>query len=208
MTSPYRKSEEIAAPPRKSGEMVYRPRERSDRVAAGRGAIHLFALPAIAGGIVGAMVRVEAGAGVFLALVAANYYRSHKQPADAVVLRVADGELCVLPMGSKKESFRTKLADLDNVAMETKAVERVLDVGANAVNIGMGQLAPNVAPSGDTRRIVLEARSGTHILTKEFFGDAETLEHFAQIRRFLRGVGWTPLPEREEEEEEEDDDDE
>jgi hypothetical protein len=203
--APYREIEAAKTPERKSGELVYRPQERLDRMAGGHAGFRMYAIPALLGAIVGKLWAIEAGVVVFVALAAAAYGWSRKRPKDVVVLRVEGGELSVLPFGSKETTFRVKLDELEDVVLETKSVERVMDVGANAVNIGMGPLAPNIGPPSETKRITLEsAKRGTHTLTQEFFGHAETIEWFAKIRSFLRSCGWTPLSEREEEEEDDD----
>lgn len=78
-----------------------------------------------------------------------------------------------------------------------------MDVGSNAVNIGMGPLSPNIAPKTDTKRIALRtSKRREHALTTEFYGHTDSTEWFAKIRRFLRSVGWTPREERIDEDEE------
>ena len=209
MTSPYREVERAKAPEQKSGELVYRPADRVDRIAAGNSGFRLVAVPTVAAVIVGSVVAVEAGVVAFLVAIGGVVWWSRKRPKNVIVLRVAAGELRVVPMGSDRETFKVRLDALDDVALETKSVERVMDVGANAVNIGMGPIAPTIGPPSETKRIVLEPSSGSgHALTDEFFGHTETTEWFAKIRRFLRSAGWTPLSEREEREEEEDEEDE
>jgi hypothetical protein len=155
----------------------------------------------------GMAVTVEAGVVGFLAVLAGLVMWGRKLPKDVVRLAVAGGQLRVFPMGSKKESFSVKLDDLDDVVLDTKQVERVMDIGSNAINIGTSALTPNIATPTETKRIVLEPAKGkTHALTKEFFGHAETTEWFAKVRKFLRDMGWTPLVEREEKDDGEADD--
>lgn len=198
--SPYRETAQAKTPEPKSGELVYQPQERIDRIAAGHSGFRLFAIPTLAGAIVGNFWAVEAGVVAFFMLLGGFAWWSRKRPKDVVLLHVSDGELRVFPMGSNRETFRVRLDELDDVVLETKSVERILDVGANAVNIGMGALAPNIASPTETKRIALESSRGAHSLTSQFFGHAETMEWFAAIRRFLRSAGWTPLSERGEEE--------
>lgn len=180
-------------------ELVYRPDPRKDRMAAGHEGFRLYLIPGIVGLVVGVAVHAAAGSAAFVVLAALFYWRSRKQPEDVVVLRVASRVLEVSPMGASHPAFRVALDELEDVVLETKSIERVMDVGANAVNIGMGPLAPNIAAPTDAKRIVLESeRSGRFTLTKEYFGDVDTTEWFAKIRSFLRSAGWTPLDEREE----------
>lgn len=216
MTSPYREVEKEKPPEPKSGELVYAPTERVDRVGAGSSGFRLVAIPTVVAVVVGVLLPVEVAVGAFLASVGGVVWWSRKRPKNVIVLRVSAGELRVLPMGSDRESFRVRLAELDDIELETKSVERVMDVGSNAVNIGTGNLAPNIGPPTETKRIVLDPSEGdTHALTADFFGHTETMEWFAKIRVFLRSMGWTPLAERGEsereeeelEEEEQDDDD-
>lgn len=209
MASPYRAPEKQPAPEPKSGELVYRPVERVDRNSAGSSGFRLVAAPTAVGVAIGMAVAVEAGVVGFLVTLAAVVIWARKHPKDVVALTVANGELRVFPMGSKKAAFSVKLDDLDDVVLETKQVERVMDVGANAINIGTSALTPNIATPTETKRIVLEpAKGSTHALTKEFFGHAETTEWFAKVRKFLRDMGWVPVAEREEKDDDTDDDEE
>lgn len=199
--NPYRQHEETKVPEPKSGELVYRPQERNDRMSAGRSGFRLLALPTLAGGIAGVAAGPTAASAVFVVLLGGLLWRQRKRPEHVVVLRVDRGELCVLAFGSDREMFRVRLDDLDDVVLETKAVERLMDTSAGAVNIGMGAINPSIAVPTETKRIVLEtSEDETHALTTEFFGHSETTEWFAKIRRFLRSVGWTPLAERSEDE--------
>jgi len=197
VASPYRDIEEARATDPKSGELVYRPEERNDRIAAGRSALRLFAVPTLVGAVLGELWTPTAGVLAFAVLLVGFVWWSRRRPRDVVVLRVHDGVLRVLPLGSRREMFRVRLDDLDDVVLETKTVERHLDTSAAAVNIGMGPLTPSIAAATDTKRIALESRRGAHTLTREFFGHTETTEWFAKIRRFLRSAGWTPRSERE-----------
>jgi len=166
-----------------------------------------MALPTAVGVVLGMAVAVEAGVVGFLAAMGGVVWWARRFPKDVVLLKVERGELLVFPMGSKKESFRVKLDDLDDVVLETRQVERVMDLGSNAINIGTSALTPNIATPTETKRIVLEpAKGSTHALTKEFFGHAQTTEWFAKVRLFLRNTGWTPLAEREEKDDEADED--
>ena len=197
MKNPYREMEQTKAPEPKSGELVYRPRGRTDRFAAGNWGFRMVALPTVVGVIVGWFWTESAGVIAFALLLGRLIWLSRKTPKDVIVLRVSDGELTVLPMGSEIESYSVRLDDLHDVVLETKSVERVLETSTNVVNIGMGAYAPSVAPASDTNRIMLEAsRRKPHALTQEFFGHTDTTEWFAKVRVFLRSVGWTPLSER------------
>jgi hypothetical protein len=211
VTSPYRQNEAEKPSEPKSGELVYRPTERNDRFSGGRHGFKLFAPPCLLGLVVGGLVTEWAGVVAFAALLGFLIWWSRRRPENVVILRVTRGELAVIPMGSSREVFRARLDALDDVVLETKTVERVMETAAGAVNIGMGPLAPSVASATDTNRIALEPAEGApHALTKDYFGHAESIEQFAKVRTFLRTMGWTPLSERgegdDEEEDEEDED--
>jgi hypothetical protein len=205
MGSPYRAADPTPPPEPKSGELVYRPEERNDRVSGGSAGLRSFGLPTIAGAIVSKFWMWELGLVTFAVLLGGSLYLGRKRPKNVVVLRVADGELSIVPMGRSETTFRVRLDALDDVVLETKEVQRVMDVGASAVNIGMGPLSPNIAGATDTNRIALEPAEGAPFaLTTEFFGHADTLEQYGKIRTFLRKMGWTPLSEREEADEDDD----
>jgi hypothetical protein len=208
LTSPYREVEKEKPEEPKSGELVYRPAERVDRMAAGNSGFHLVAIPTAVAVVVGLFLPIEAAVFAFLAGIGGVVWWNRQRPKNVVVLRVAGGELSVFPMGVERDAFRVRLVDLEDVVLETKSVERVMDVGSNAVNIGTGALAPNIGPPTETKRIVLEpSGKSSHVLTKEFFGHTETTEWFAKVRVFLRNAGWTPLSERADEDHDETDDD-
>lgn len=205
MGNPYRHHEIQKPEAPKSGELVYRPTGRNDRSAGGRAGFKLFTLPTILGFVVGGLVSPWAGIGAFAALLAVLVWRGKTHPENVFVLRVTAGELAILPMGSKESVFRTRLDALDDVVLETHTVERHLDTAAGAVNFGMGAYTPSVAAATDTNRIALVSTdSGSHRLTSEYFGHAETVEQFAKVRSFLRSMGWVPLSERDEDEDEDD----
>lgn len=211
MGGPYRHNDAGKPAEPKSGELVYRPTERSDRNAGGRGGFKLFALPCVLGLLVGSLVHQWAGIAAAAALFGLLWWWGKKHPENVVVLRVTRGDLAILPMGSTQEVFRTRLDALDDVVLETKTIERHMDTAAGAVNIGMGGLTPSIAAATDTNRIALVPAEGdSHVLTKDYFGHAESVEQFAKVRTFLRSMGWIPLSERGEDdddvnEEEEDD---
>lgn len=209
MTSPYREIEKEKPAEPKSGQLVYRPAERVDRISAGASGFQLFAAPTAVAVVVGMLLPIEAAIGAFFFSLGGVVLYSRKRPKNVVVLKVAGGELRVFPMGRENDAFSVRLDDLDDVVMETKSVERVMEVGSNAINIGTGGIAPNIGPPSETKRIVLEPAKGSpYSLTNEFFGHNETNEWFAKVRLFLRNVGWTPLAEREEADEEDEEEDE
>lgn len=188
MPSPYRTAEEQKGAEPKTGELVYRPQGRSDRIASGSAGFQLVALPTAAGLVVGALVAVEAGLAAFALVLAGVVVRSRMRPKDVVVLRVGGGELRVVPIGSDDVLFRAGLAEIDDVVLDTKAVERVMDTGAGAVNIGIGHLAPSIASSSDTNRIVIETSRGeAHPLTTKFFGGAVEGRFLSGFSRFVLG---------------------
>ncbi len=113
-------------------------------------------------------------------------------------LRVDGHELEVWAQGAAGASRAPvcmPLLDLRDVALDTEAIERVID-GPSAIP-AMRFADARVAPPVDVARIVLSFRDGSTVpLSAERLSHLETVEVFGKMRVFLRKNGWQPDDER------------
>jgi hypothetical protein len=90
---------------------------------------------------------------------------------------------------------RMALGDLQDVALDTESIERVID-GPSAIP-AMRFADARVAPPLDVARIVLSFRDGNSMpLTAERLSHLETTDVYGKMRMFLRKNGWQPADER------------
>jgi hypothetical protein len=184
-------------------EFVYAPRSRS---ATQRSMIQLLLAPAVFVGVLvvcmaglgwppaaSALLGAVATAGT-LALVARGM--SARQ---VTRLRVDGHELEVWApsaSGAARAPVRMPLLDLRDVALDTEAIERVID-GPSAIP-AMRFADARVAPPIDVARIVLSFRDGSLVpLSAERLSHLETADVYGKMRVFLRKNGWRPDDERE-----------
>lgn len=121
-----------------------------------------------------------------------------KGKTETTVLRIERGVLAVSSSRSKTTRFSIELADLDNVLLDSKTIQRVTE-GDSAIP-AMRLLDSKVGPDVDVTRIALIAADGRRcLLTDEHMPYTETSEAFGKLRVFLRKHGWVPADEREEE---------
>jgi hypothetical protein len=178
------------------GELTYVPAERKDQQSGLARVVNVVGIPAAVGAVLWRFVGEEAALGGLALALAVAVWMWHRRPKDGANLRVEDGELRVCPLGSTEPTWRVPIGDLEDVVLETKTVERVVE-GGN-VNLGATYLNPRIAPPTDTNRIVLQGLGGSSVpLSATYLGHSDTLEWFGKIRVFLRKYGWTPKSERE-----------
>lgn len=179
------------APP---DELVYRPDTREPSTLAGSMFL-LFTLPAVVGAAVSVVLTPTAG---LVALVAsaggAVWLRRRRLGQAGAVLRVRRGSLLVLDGRGGTVRAELPLADLRDVALETKTIQRVTD-GHSAIP-AMRFADSRVGPEIDTARIVLVGTSGRLELTDAFGPHMDATEWLGRIRVFLRKHGWVPADEK------------
>jgi hypothetical protein len=156
-----------------------------------------FSLPilaAVAAAWIGGQV-----AGIAALVGAAGYsiwsWRTRKKRGSAV-LRVERGAIEVEVRGKRALHDRFRLADLSDVVLDIKTIERVME-GSSAIP-AVRFIDSKVGPKVDTARIVLVSASGREVrLTEEYLPHMHATESLGKIRTFLRKHGWVPEKERE-----------
>jgi hypothetical protein len=173
-------------PPR---ELVYAVTQR-DRSSSAVTMFKLFSLPLFAAVILAMVVRPEAGfAGLVGGAVWSYVSWRRAKSDDRVILRVEDGVLLIGPIGDEKA--RIRLADLTNVSLDGKSIQRV-EEGSSAIP-AMRFIDSKVGPEVDIARIVLvRAELPDLPLTAEHVAHMEATEWLGKIRVFLRKHGWVP----------------
>jgi hypothetical protein len=112
------------------------------------------------------------------------------------VLSIERDVLAVEIRGKGALHDRLRLADLADVVLDVKTIERVMD-GRSAIG-PMGFIDAKVGPKVDTARIVLALADGREVpLTKDYLPHMHATEWLGKIRTFLRKHGWVPEDERE-----------
>ena len=173
-------------PPR---ELVYAVTQR-DRSSSVGTMFRLFSLPPIAALLLGALLTPEAGAAGLVAGAAWSIYSWRRAKSDGkIVLRVDDGVLAIGPVGEEKA--RIRLADLTDVTLDGKSIQRVED-GGSAIP-AMRFIDSKVGPEVDIARIVLVRDDLPDLpLTEEHVAHMDATEWLGKIRVFLRKHGWVP----------------
>lgn len=123
-----------------------------------------------------------------------------KGKTETTVVRIERGVLAVSSSRSKTTRFSVELAQLDNVLLDSRTIQRVTE-GDSAIP-AMRLLDSKVGPDVDVTRIALIAADGRRcLLTDEHMPYTETSEAFGKLRVFLRKHGWVPADEREDDDE-------
>ncbi len=173
-------------PPR---ELVYAVALR-DRSSSAATMFRLFALPLLGAAALAAFTTPETGLLGLLGGAGWSYWSWRRgKTDDRILLRVEDGVLTVGPAG--KATTRVRLADLTDVSLDGKSIQRVED-GASAIP-ALRFIDSKVGPEVDVARIVLVRSDLPDIpLTSEHVAHMEATEWLGKIRVFLRKHGWVP----------------
>ena len=173
-------------PPR---ELVYAVAQR-DRSSSAATMFKLFSLPLLAAVLLAMFVTPNAGWAGLAAGAAWSYWSWRRgKTDDRVILRVENGVLAIGPVGEEKA--RIRLADLTNVSLDGKSIQRVED-GGSAIP-AMRFIDSKVGPEVDIARIVLVRTDLPDLpLTAEHVAHMEATEWLGKIRVFLRKHGWVP----------------
>lgn len=191
----YRESAAVKIEEREPAELAYAAMDRSRRGKSGMALLQLFSFPAAAGVALSMLAGPTAGlVGLVGAGAGAVWWWRRAPHVGAVVLRVENGELCVLSGDGKREDHRFRLDDVD-VVLDTKTIQRVQE-GGSAIP-AMRFIDATVGPELDTCRIVVVARGTRVPLSDDYVAHMDASEWFGKIRVFLRKNGWTPADERE-----------
>lgn len=189
------------APP---NDLVHDPRMRGTEQSATADLVRILALPSIAGLAVAGLASPTAGILTAAGSLAAILWQRRRR-GGGVVLHVEDGLLEVRERRGGEVRSRVRLADLIDVALDTKS-ERLMHEGGSAIPA----IAFAESRAGDTierARVVLVRRASPapFPLSEERGSHSEATEELGKIRVFLRRHGWVPASEREGEDADPDD---
>jgi hypothetical protein len=195
---------ELAIPPGEAPtEFVYAPKNR----AVARRLLMLCVVAPLLFGLVlvACMARLDwtpltsALVGAVVTAAALGFATRGMWARQVTRLRVDGHELEVWAPGETSAArgpVRMPLLDLRDVALDTKAIERVID-GPSAIP-AMRFADSRVAPPLDVARIVLSFEDGSTVpLSAERLSHLETADVYGKMRVFLRKNGWQPADERE-----------
>lgn len=182
--------DEKGTPP---AEFVYQGKKQTR--APAQLVMQVFLLPLFIGGIGGAVAGPAGGIAAMLGSAAALYFFSSSS-LERKTLRVEDGDLVLYAGKSKKPTLRVRIADLDDVELDTKTVQHAVE-GDSAIP-AMRLVEMKQGLEIDVTRIALVMADGERVyLSKDRLGHTETTEAFGKLRVFLRKHGWLPASERE-----------
>lgn len=189
--------EPTEAPP--PTELIYAALDREVRKKSSVAAFQTFSVPPIVAVVLTLAVTPTAGLiGLILSAIALVWWWRRAPYAHKLILRVERGELSVHARGGREETLRVRLEDLENVALDTKTIQRVQD-GASAIP-AMRFIDSQVGPEVEQARIVLVARGRrartTTPLGETYLAHMDAIEWLGKTRLFLRKHGWLPEDER------------
>lgn len=153
----------------------------------------IFAVPLVVAAILSVAVSPNAGlAGLIGSAIVLVYLWKRKKTPDTV-LHVESGAVHVMKRGKVKARY--SLAELTNVRLDIKTIQRVQE-GGSAIP-AMRFIDSKVGPDLDTARIVLVGEDDKELpLSEDFFSHTDSSEWLGKIRVFLRKHGWVPADER------------
>lgn len=197
MNRPYREAASGASMPRAlPAELVCTSLDPDRRSRPGMAVLQLFLLPLIAGKLVSLFAPVGVSVPVMFAaavLIVRGYLRGRH--AQNCILQIEDETLLVRAAGSKRPRALVPLADLSDVVLDTKTIQRVVE-GPSMV-AAVRYIDTRTNPDVDVARIVLVERDGTTIrLGEKFLAHMDAVDSLGKIRVFLRKHGWLPDDER------------
>lgn len=190
---PYR----VEAPTDARAELVYRPNDRERHVAPARNALQVGIVGGIGGVLAaGAGYPLVGGTVLVLATIGAAWRWRRAPEVAGIAIAVERGEIIVTNRATKKELVHTRLVNLLDVALDTKAIRKVVP-GKDAIP-AVQFINTSVAPEVDVARIVLvlDAEQAPVHLSEQFLAHVDAVEWIAKIRSFLRKQGWVPADER------------
>jgi hypothetical protein len=157
-------------------------------------AVYTLIAPLFAGVAVAAFGYGELGLPViFITGMAMYLYRRYDRSTPYITLQVASGVLHLKGRGYPGAT-EIRLADLYDVSLDSKTVERVQESVGGIPELRF--INSTVAPAVDESRIELETRDGSIFLTEHRVSHLDASDWSNKIRRFLRKNGWVPEDER------------
>lgn len=178
-------------------ELVYVPTDRERHAAPARHALQIGIVGGVGGVIAaGAGFPLLGGAALVLTTIAAAWRWRRAPEVAGIAIVVERGSVIVTHRASKEVLVRTRLVNLLDVALDTKAIRKV--VPGNDAIPAVQFINTSVGPEVDVARIVFELDEDRAPvpLSEQFLAHVDAVEWIAKIRSFLRKHGWIPEDER------------
>lgn len=183
--------QEASAPPR---ELHFVAVDRASRNGQGIALLQLFGLPVVVGIVASALFTPTVGLVALVASAALGVWWWRRPASAGFLLSVEDGVLVVARFRGARPLATFPLADLRNVSLDIKTIQRV-EEGGSAIP-AMRVLDARVGVEVDTSRIVLEGEGPPFALGDLYIAHMDATEWLGKIRVFLRKNGWVPADER------------
>ena len=194
--STYRRADPPQPDKAVQNELVYLSQERGHGTRPGMAVLQLFALPMTVGVILAMIATPTAAIVGMIGAVVCMVWLWRRPSGEGTILRVNNGELCLLARQGREIAEPFPLADLLDVTLDSKTIQPVQD-GGSAIP-AMRFIDSKVSPEVDVARIVLVARGRDPVpLTKAHLAHMDATEWRGKIRVFLRKQQWVPEDERE-----------
>ena len=192
MASMYRELPPQAPPP---AEFLYAVVDRERSRASGIAVLQFLLFPFATAIVLASVATPMAGLVGLVGTTAsmALWARSARR-GDGILFHVDGDELSVVTARTKKPRARFRLTDLQDVTLDTKTIEPLID-GASPIP-GLRAATAQPLPKVNETRIVLVTTHGPLPLTEAYLASVEVTEWFGKLRVFLRKHGWVPEDER------------
>jgi hypothetical protein len=187
----YRESATIDPKERPPSELVVALKGQ-DRRSSAVILFQLFTIPMLVAALLSATVTPAAGLVGLVVTGSFFLWRWRKRAqTGTIVMTVEAGELVV--QAGRRALARIRLGDLEDVALDTKAIRPVQEGGSAIPAVRF--IDSKVGPEIDVARIVLVGEGRSVRLHEDHVAHMTATEWLGKIRVFLRKNGWVPVDE-------------
>lgn len=187
----YRESATIDPKERPPSELVVALKGQ-DRRSSAVILFQLFTIPMLVAALLSATVTPVAGLVGLVVTGSFFLWRWRKRAqTGTIVMTVEAGELVV--QAGRRALARIRLGDLEDVALDTKAIRPVQEGGSAIPAVRF--IDSKVGPEIDVARIVLVGEGRSVRLHEDHVAHMTATEWLGKIRVFLRKNGWVPVDE-------------
>ena len=195
LARPYRepasRDPDAPAPP---AELVFESEDPESRRGSSIAMFQIFSVPPLVAVVLAGVFSPEAGLGG-LVVSAIGAFVWWKRPRKTGFTFRVDDLLTVTAMGASAPLVRVPLADVLDVKLDTKTIQRVQEGSSPIPAVRFSEAT--VGPEVDTCRVVLVTRADEFVaLGDTFVAHMHATEWLGKIRVFLRKPGWLPIDER------------
>lgn len=195
LARPYREpaSRDPDEPP-PPAELFFESEDPEARRGSSVAMFQIFSVPPLVAVVLAGVFSPEAGLGGLVVSAVGAFVWWKRPKRDGFTFRV-DDVLTVTASGGKEPLVRLPLADLLDVKLDTKTIQRVQEGSSPIPAVRFSEAT--VGPEVDTCRVVLVTRRDEFVaLGDTFVAHMHATEWLGKIRVFLRKHGWLPIDER------------